>query len=288
MEYSRVFNSPFLLLLLSWWHAGPNDRPQRIMSGCGFESLWVAPLDHTYPFGGFFRSTEWTSWILSMNLTNFNPHRHSNGRQYGILATRPDLCASWSRQCTSVVLGMILLRARRVELEVRRDDDKWNLLQSTRSHCEFVCRLRPFRVSLKFFSDIFTPCKLFPPWSGFSDSIISSKQFCCSICDREYNLFTLFWALLPLLHWASEHGYPTRPTCPAPQCLRPKYLLSRFTSRTMHVRGIFQVKLSCQTGGVLTGLRQKYDDDILSLHGSPNRVSWGVFPSDKRSCTFCR
>ena len=49
----------------------------------------------------------------------------------------------------------------------------------------FVCWLRPFRVSLKFFSEIFTPHKLFPAWSGFSDSIISSKQFCCSICDWE-------------------------------------------------------------------------------------------------------
>ena len=36
---------------------------------------------------------------MSTNLINFDPHRHSSGRQYGSLASRPDLCAwSWSRQ----------------------------------------------------------------------------------------------------------------------------------------------------------------------------------------------
>ena len=45
------------------------------------------------------------------------------------------------------------------------------------------CRLRPLLVALKFSSEIFTPYRLFAPQGGFSDSMTSSKQSCCSICD---------------------------------------------------------------------------------------------------------
>ena len=55
-----------------------------------------------------------------------------------------------------------------------------------------------------------------------------SPQFPCSICECEYDLFTLFWALILLLHWAFEHGFLTRTNCPAPQYLQLLYLLSRF------------------------------------------------------------
>ena len=53
---------------------------------------------------------------------------------------------------------------------------------------------------------------------------------------------------------------------------------------------IFQVELSFQTGGLLTGLLKESDDfnhcpkrSYWSRTGSPNRRSQGVFPSDKRS-----
>ena len=57
--------------------------------------------------------------------------------------------------------------------------------------CVILCFVY-LRVSLQFFFEIFTPCRLSPPHSGFSDSMISFKQFCCSICDREYKMFTPF------------------------------------------------------------------------------------------------
>ena len=60
-----------------------------------------------------------------MNLANCDPHGHSNGRQHGFLATRPDLYEQlWSRQGISEESGMILRLAHRVELEVQCDGDK--------------------------------------------------------------------------------------------------------------------------------------------------------------------
>ena len=73
------------------------------------------------------------------------------------------------------------------------------------------CRLRLLRVSLKLFPETFTHHWLIPPWSGYSDSVISSKQICCSIRDWENKLFTLLWTLMLLLHWAFERGLPTLP-----------------------------------------------------------------------------
>ena len=37
------------------------------------------------------------------------------------------------------------------------------------------CRLRLSRFTLKFSTEIFTPCKLFPPWSAFSEFVVPDK-----------------------------------------------------------------------------------------------------------------
>ena len=36
------------------------------------------------------------------------------------------------------------------------------------------CRLRPFGIALKFSTEIFTPYRLFPPWGGFPEFVVSS------------------------------------------------------------------------------------------------------------------
>ena len=41
--------------------------------------------------------------------------------------------------------------------------------------------------------ELHTPYKLFPPQSGFSQFVVSSSHFYCSICDWEYNVFTPLW-----------------------------------------------------------------------------------------------
>ena len=69
-----------------------------------------------------------------MSLTNFHPHRRCNYRQYGFLATRPDLNKElWSHQHTSVVLGMFLPSANGVELVIRCDENEWSHLGLTKS-----------------------------------------------------------------------------------------------------------------------------------------------------------
>ena len=78
------------------------------------------------------------------------------------------------------------------------------------------CRLRPFRVALKFFSEIFTPCRLSPPKSGFSDS--SRMDF--------------WWVKIVQLLNVCNHNVS----------------FPKLSPRLMHSRGIFQVKLSCQIG----------------------------------------
>ena len=54
-------------------------------------------------------------------------------------------------------------------------------------------------------------------------------------------MFHHFGALTLPLHWVFSHGLQMRPSFPFPQCLGPICLLSRFLSRAMHSRGIFQV-----------------------------------------------
>ena len=93
----------------------------------------------------------------------------------------------------------------------------------------FAYWLRLLRISLEAFSRIFTPYRLGPPWSGFSDSVVSSKQLCCSICYWD-GIFTIVRAL-STLHGVSEYGFLTRPKFTIPQCLRPKSLLSKFHPR---------------------------------------------------------
>ena len=77
-----------------------------------------------------------------MNLIKFDPYRRSNYRWYVVPETHPELCQLfWSRQDTSVELGMILLLARRDELKFQCDDGKWSHLRLTRSHFGLQRRL---------------------------------------------------------------------------------------------------------------------------------------------------
>ena len=55
-------------------------------------------------------------------------------------------------------------------------------------------RWRLSRFALKFSSENFAPFGLFPSWSGFSEVVVSSWQFCCTICYWEYEFISfLSW-----------------------------------------------------------------------------------------------
>ena len=255
------FESPFLLLLFlsCFQHVRPNYRPQ---NNQGLVVAWLSKI------GRFLRF-----YYVSMNLTDVDPRRHSNDRQYGFLASHPDLCQQpWSHRCTSVGLGIILLSERRAELEVRRDDNEWNHLPLTKNHHGLQGRLlfhllRLLRVSLKFFSEVFTPYRLVQPQSEFSDTTVSSWQFCRSICDWECKLVTPFSALLLPLHWPSEQGFLTRPTFPNPQCLQPQDLLSKFRPRR-HPRNVSRYHwLAKLVQPWLVSRRHRGDTHPMHQHG---------------------
>ena len=55
-----------------------------------------------------------------MSLTNFDPRRYFNNRQFVFLATRSD---SLVPSCISKELGKLLLSTRRAEIEIRREDE---------------------------------------------------------------------------------------------------------------------------------------------------------------------
>ena len=70
----------------------------------------------------------------------------------------------------------------------------------------FVCWLRPV-TSSKVCSEFFASYKLIPCRSGFSDSVISSRQFLCTICAWEYEVFTIsrrYHFALSLRAWISD------------------------------------------------------------------------------------
>ena len=82
--------------------------------------------------------------------------------------------------------------------------------------------------------------------------------------------------------------FPNLPT------LLPGNLLSNFLPRSAHSKERFLVIFSCQIDEFLIGLLEKSDDiqSVLQkgiidpLNDSPNRLSYGVFPSLRRSWMF--
>ena len=110
----------------------------------------------------------------------------------------------------------------------------------------------PWRLSV-------SSCRVILDWEGFADTLISSRQCDCSTCYRESENFTVFGVIVSFASSLGAWICDPLKNCPAPQRLQPKYLLSKFTQHTMHIRGIFQVKCSCQIGEAWTGLVQKSD-----------------------------
>ena len=77
------------------------------------------------------------------------------------------------------------------------------------------------RVALKFSVEIFPPYGRLPPQSGFSDFVVSSWQFCCTICCWEYEFITFFVLSIHPSRWFFEDKFLMRPTFPNLQGLQP-------------------------------------------------------------------
>ena len=115
------------------------------------------------------------------------------------------------------------------------------------------CRLKTFRFALKFSTEIFAPYGLFSPLSGFPEFVVSSWQFFCTICDWEYEVFSLVWSIL-LVRWFFEGKFLMRSStlrCPQSGCL-----LSTSSPRSTNTRDTNLVILSSQIDEVLI-------DDVL-------------------------
>ena len=92
-EFSSIVELWFLVrpsLLFSFLsgfpNLGPYFRPYMIWSSCRLNFCQSPPGPHIL-FWRFVCSMEWTSWILSKNLINFDSRPHSNKHQYVLLAT---------------------------------------------------------------------------------------------------------------------------------------------------------------------------------------------------------
>ena len=185
---------------------------------------------------------------------------------------------------------MFLPSSHRVQLEVHCDDDRWSHLESTRSRQRLQRHLLllSFVTLPRFSTEICAPFCLFVPQSGFPEFVVSSWQFCCTICFWEYDFISLLW------RWFFEDKFLMRPTFPNLPDPQSECLLSKSPRRSIHTQGSHQVVLPCQIDEVLIDLALKSDDfrqllqEELPLNGSPNRLSYGVFPSGRRSWTFRR
>ena len=93
-------------------------------------------------------------------------------------------CVQHAEECTKCTL---LSEARCAQKNVRRDN--WVCAQnripdarlaraSASCHRCSILQVGPLRFALKFFSEFFTPYKLFPPQNGFLEFVVSSWQFC--------------------------------------------------------------------------------------------------------------
>ena len=97
----------------------------------------------------------WTSWILSMNLATFDPHRHSNSRQNGFLAARSDLCEL--KDWEGFFLQHVELNWRFNVMTMNEVTFHWPNVSSGFSVIFCFCRLKALRVSFKIFPEIFAP-----------------------------------------------------------------------------------------------------------------------------------
>ena len=90
---------------------------------------------------------------------------------------------------------------------------------------------------------------------------LHGAQLCCSICYWEEKMFTLFFCgvktsfALSLRGWISDTSMFSNSSMSATRV--PPFHSSL---RSVHIRRIFQIKLSCQVGGASTVLQEKSDN----------------------------
>ena len=211
-----------------------------------------------------FLSIEWTLWILSKNLINFDSRPHSNNRQYVFFLQHIQICISspshsnvlqWNREC--FFFRHVELNSRVVVMttgEAKLDRPKIGTGFSV--ICGF-CRSRLSRFTMKFSTGTFAPYRLVPAleWVlGLCDLFLTILLY--RLPAGAWIIFTPLWRQYFFRVDSSRMDF---------RCIQLFQFLSNFSPRSMHIRWIFLAKLSCLIDEALTGLVQK-SDNIQPLH----------------------
>ena len=121
------------------------------------------------------------------------------------------------------------------------------------------CRLRLSQFTLKFSTEIFMPCKLFLSESRFSEFMVSSQHFRCTICNWDNELVSLFVGVeyffcvgSSKINFRLVHAFQF--------FVCHQKILSEFSSRFTHIQNIFQVELFFSISEVWTGLVQNSEN----------------------------
>ena len=148
---------------------------------------------------------------FSFNIVNFvNPFRESDKCLFESTFQWSSTCFScntsrsvWVDPVTSMYFsGHVELNSRFIVMTI--DEVTLDRLEvgTGFSVTGWYCRLRLSPFTLKFSPEIFTPHDRFPPWTGFSEFVVSSWQFVCAICNLE-NEFIIF---LPYQYFFCVHS----------------------------------------------------------------------------------
>ena len=176
----------------------------------------------------------------------------------------------WNREC--VFLRHLELNSRFIVTTI--DDVTLNRpeLDTGFSVICCICRLRLSWFALKFSTDIFAPYGLLPPWSGFSEFVVSSWQFCCTICNPEYEFISFLWhqyffrvdASSISFWWVQPFQFFRSAIRISPFQILPA--INSYPRKN-------QIILACQFDEVLTDLALK-SDDIQSVGWDRSEFPW--------------
>ena len=174
----------------------------------------------------------WTAWNLSLVPISFDrhpcsktlyiPHSGNTSKEVCVLLTA-------SKNCSGIGNDSFFLRhmelnswfdVMTINVSIPFDRPKIVSGVCVIHHC--VYRLRPVRFSSKIISELFASFGLVPFSGAFSDTLISSRQFCCSIFVSENEMFTIFRRNYVHCIEFSNHAFLTRLNSPTSQCLATK------------------------------------------------------------------
>ena len=156
---------------------------------------------------------------------------------------------------------MILLSASKVRLWVQREGGVWSFLTWTKSRLSLhrhpevsreVVEETLLRLQESQCDSLLELVAAVSRWMFSGLDLLQRGWF---VHLRLENVI-LLEEISPLSHWVFLSRFPMRLSSPTPQGLQPVRHPSKFSPRTMRIRGTIQVRLSFQLDGFLTGPSQ--------------------------------